>query len=477
MAKAFFLGAVSNAVGTVMVDYLVKPVDCSIRYLFRLNKIVEELQEQEEKLTREQTRVQEDVNEAKRHIETQVIEKYVEDWLTDAVKALNDVQSLKNEMKENKKCFSWCPNWCCRYGLSKNMEKKALAIKKLVESSKFERYGHRAELIGLAFIKTKGFIASKSSVKAFNEIMEALKDDGVNMIGVWGMGGLGKTTLVKEAGKSAKELLGYKPIIVSVSQNPDIEKIRQTIADFLNLKFETKYEDGKAAELCLRLKNEEKVLIILDDMWNELDLEMIGIPVHENGKGCKIILTTRNRSVCKHMESQVTVSLGGFSEDEAWTLFEMKAALDDAAPDIIDVAKEIVEECRRLPIAIVTLARALRNKDLNGWELARDQLKRDASLIDTEQIAKEVDMNAYMCLEMSYNYLQSETTKRCFLLCALYPEDYSINVEDLVRYAWGLRLYPDARSIQDVRRNVFGAINTLKDSCLLIEDDEERYVP
>ena len=64
-------------------------------------------------------------------------------------------------------------------------------------------------------------------------------------------------------------------------------------------------------------------------------------------------------------------------------------------------------------------------------------------------------------------------TRRCLLLCALYPEDYSIDVEDLVRYAWGLRLYPEAGSIEKVRMEVFEAINNLKDSCLLLEDHQE----
>ncbi|XVF79101.1 hypothetical protein PTKIN_Ptkin14bG0192400 [Pterospermum kingtungense] len=448
MAEAFCLTASSNSVGTLMVEYLVKPVDRRIRHLCRLNKTVEELQEQENKLTREQTRVQEDVNEAKRHIETQVIEKYVEDW-TDTVNILNDVQSLKSRIEENKKCFRWCPNWSWRYHLSKEIEKKTQDIKKLVESSKFERYGHRPELIGLEFSKTEGYVAS-SSAFAFNEIMEALKNDAVNIIGVWGMGGVGKTTLVTEVGNKAKELqLFGKAIKVVVSQTPDIGRIQDKIADFLDLKFEKKTEEGKAEELWLRLKNEEKVLVVLDDMWDELDLKKIGISVLENGKGCSIILTTRNRSVCEAMKTQLTVSVNVLDKGEAWKLFEMNASLSSAAPDIIEVAKEVAEECGGLPVAIVPLARALRTKDLNGWKSALKKLKR-SMLMDIEKVPKEVEKNAYLCLEMSYKQL-GKTTKKCFLMCALYPEDYSIDIEDLVRYAWGLRIYQNAESIQDVR--------------------------
>ncbi|XVF18470.1 hypothetical protein REPUB_Repub11eG0024200 [Reevesia pubescens] len=156
----------------------------------------------------------------------------------------------------------------------------------------------------------------------------------------------------------------------------------------------------------------------------------------------------------------------------------MNASLDyNTSADIIKVAEDVAKECKGLPIALVTLAKALMKKSLIEWKLARDKLK-SSRLIDIENVSDEVEKNAYLSLEMSYNHLQRETTKRCFLLCALYPEDYSIDVEDLVRYAWGLRLYQNADSIEQVRSEVVVAIDCLKNSCLLLEDelleDEER---
>ena len=333
----------------------------------------------------------------------------------------------------------------------------------------------RPQLPGIEFFEPEGYLASKSSTSAFNEIMEALKGDEVNMIGVWGMGGVGKTTLVTQVGNKAKSLQLFQKVIkVVVSQTPNIENIQDKIADILELELKKKTKAGKAEELWLRLKNEEKILIILDDMWNELNLIEIGIPLGENHKGCTIVLTTRLIKVCDCMKSQVTVSLNVLDNGETWTLFRMNASLDNASPEIIDVANEVAKECDGLPIAIVTLARALRNEDLNGWKSACHKLKR-SRLMDIENVPKEVQKNAYLCLEMSYNHLGSETTKSCLLLCALYPEDYSIDVEDLVRYAWGLRLYQNAGSIQQARREVFEAINNLKDSCLLLEDHQESY--
>ncbi|XVF77056.1 hypothetical protein PTKIN_Ptkin14bG0009300 [Pterospermum kingtungense] len=88
----------------------------------------------------------------------------------------------------------------------------------------------------------------------------------------------------------------------------------------------------------------------------------------------------------------------------------------------------------------------------------------------------EEEKNAYMCLKTSYEHLKTDTTKKLFLLCAVYPEDYSIDPEELVRSAWGLNIYANATLIQEVRVDVLAAIKNLKDSCLLLEDIQDSYI-
>ncbi|KAK8691587.1 hypothetical protein V6N13_075091 [Hibiscus sabdariffa] len=174
------------------------------------------------------------------------------------------------------------------------------------------------------------------------------------------------------------------------------------------------------------------------------------------------------------MECQITVPVDVLDVDEAWALFKMKANLDErVSRDIIKEAKKVAEECNGLPVAIVKLARALKGtKTRNGWEMARKKLE-SSRLIEMGSI-EEDEKNAYVCIKMSYEYLIKETTKRCFLMCALYPEDHSIDMEDLVRNAWALELYHMAESVEDVRNEVLEAIDYLKDCCLLLEDTQRH---
>ncbi|XVF18504.1 hypothetical protein REPUB_Repub11eG0027700 [Reevesia pubescens] len=262
MAEALipaYCNCASNCVKPLIEDYVQKPVKRRLRYLFHFDEIVEELRDQVKKLTKEQTQLDLKVAEAKLQIRTQVIVKDVEDWLKNAENVLKDVQSFEERIKENKRCFRWCPNWIWRYKLSKEIEKKTEDITKLVDNSKFEIVGHRPPLPGIEFMPSEVFVVSKDSTAAVNEIMGALKDEKVNMIGVWGMGGVGKTTLVKQVGQKAKELQLFHEVIKAVvSQAPVTEKIQRKIADFLDLKFEKETVEGKAEELWLRLEKEGK---------------------------------------------------------------------------------------------------------------------------------------------------------------------------------------------------------------------------
>ncbi|KAI4332123.1 hypothetical protein L6164_017058 [Bauhinia variegata] len=67
--------------------------------------------------------------------------------------------------------------------------------------------------------------------------MEALKDDKVSMIGLWGTGGCGKTILVKQLGKAVEKDFS-KVVFTVVSNTVDVQKIQGEIGSSLDLKLE-----------------------------------------------------------------------------------------------------------------------------------------------------------------------------------------------------------------------------------------------
>ncbi|KAK8300778.1 hypothetical protein V6Z12_D05G416300 [Gossypium hirsutum] len=232
--------------------------------------------------------------------------------------------------------------------------------------------------------------------------MEAINAKGVKMIGLHGMPGVGKTTLAQEVGKQAREQkLFDKVVMFTMSQNPNINKIQDKVADIFGLNFETSSREGKAEVLFRSMQGVNKILVIIDDLWEELKLERIGIPFGDEHKGCKILLTTRDQQVCTKMNCTKEIQLGILSEDEAWVLFRGKAGLDDDSSTLNDVAKEVAAQCKGLPLAIVVVAKALKGESLNGWTTVNQRFKESRHL-DNEKVLGGV----LKPLKLSYDYLK-----------------------------------------------------------------------
>ncbi|XP_031274931.1 disease resistance protein At4g27190-like [Pistacia vera] len=346
------------------------------------------------------------------------------------------------------------------------------------ESGKFDKVSHLATLPGIEFSSPKDFHLFKFVELVFHQIIEALKNDKTHMVGLYGMGGAGKTTLAKAEGKKVKEAeIFYEIVVIVVSQAPNFKNIQGDVADSLGMKLEEEGEEGRAKRLHLRfVETKKKILIILDDVWKKFDLKSkIGIPFGDDLKGCKILLTTRRQNVCIGMRCQAGILLNELNEDEGLILLKKHAGiLDDESHPLNDLAVKVAKECKGLPLAIVTMGSALKEKGIDEWTLVFEKLKK-SKLVDIRKDI-DVDEDVYAILKISYDYLEGKKTKLCFLLCSLFLEDYKIPLEELVRYGMGLGFFPDVDSIEQARSQLRVMVNKLKASWLLTDASEEGFV-
>nr|DAD39150.1 TPA_asm: hypothetical protein HUJ06_013473 [Nelumbo nucifera] len=355
-------------------------------------------------------------------------------------------------------------------------------IKELQEGGRFDVVSDPAPPLAIEFMCDRDYQMFKSRESAKEEIKEALKDENVHVIWVYGMGGVGKTTLVKEIGKQVeKEKLFDKVVMAVVSQDPNLKPIQGEIARMLPLEFEEK-EDvlEKAQKLSRKLQNEKSILIILDDMWDNLDLKQLRIPLdlddnnqREKRGCCKILLTTRSQDVCHEMKTHPQIALDVLSEDDAWGLFKRNAGdVVEHTRALRDVAKEVARECKGLPVAIVTVAGALRDKkDLQVWEDALQEIKR----VEPQYI-KGLDQKVYKCVRWSYDYLDDVEIQRFFLYCCLFPEVYEIKIEQMMWYCFGAGVFENVETIEDARRRTRRIVNKLKASSLLFQGWSQDFI-
>ncbi|KAJ9682522.1 hypothetical protein PVL29_018441 [Vitis rotundifolia] len=455
-----------------VANYLVDPIRRQLGYLIHYNSNTAELREQVEKLGGARRSLQLRVDEANRQGDE--ILPAVLNWLTSAGSIMQKAEEfIEDEKKANKSCFNGlCPNLISRYQLSRQAKRKGEDVKKSLGEGNFQTISYRPPLAGARYAPGKDYADLASRKQVLKDIMEALRNDDTNMIGVWGMGGVGKTTLVKQVAKLAEDEKLFDQVAVAfVSQTVDLKKIQAQIADVLSFKFVEESESGRAGRLSQRLKKEKKLLIILDDIWAKLDLEAVGIPYGDDHKGCKMVLTSRKHGVLsKEMGTQKNFPVDHLPEDEAWSLFKEKAGESIDKPDLQPTAKEVARKCGGLPIAIVTVAKALKGEDLTTWN---DALRRLTRSIETT--IEGIEATIFLNLELSYNHLYGDEVKSLFLLCGLL--DYGDTpIDKLFKYGVGRDLFENINALEEARDRLHTLINNLKASSLLLDSDDDAYV-
>nr|POF04944.1 disease resistance protein [Quercus suber] len=466
----FFL----DKVGEKILDCVLAALGRQLGYLIHYKSNVHNLETQVEELRRARDRVQCDVDKAKDNVEK--IYDDVQTWLIDSDGVIIKAEEiLKGNGEANMKCCNgWCPNLKSRHQVSKRSHEKGLEVKEIKDKGKFNRVGHReSSPVGWTAISNRAYEAFESRRLILTDVLEALKNPNITRIGLYGMGGIGKTMLVKEVlNQAERDKLFNKYLFVVVSNPPDLKKIQREIAVKLGLKLDVESE-SELADLLYKRLLDEKILLVMDDIWKPIDVESLGISVGDDKNGCKLLLTSRfHNVVCNGMGTQKQVKVGVLSDDEPRNLFEGIVGEFAKTPKIQRYMLQIVKECAGLPIAITTVAKALKNQtNIYIWKDFLIQLKKSSP----KQI-EGMDENVYKSVRLSYEFLGSEEEKSLLLLCSLHGEDYNIEVEDLLKYGVGLGLFRNVDTIEEARCRVHSLVERLKGSSLLLDGDHNGTV-
>ncbi|XXG69447.1 hypothetical protein AAC387_Pa06g2312 [Persea americana] len=241
-----------------------------------------------------------------------------------------------------------------------------------------------------------------------DKIWDLLHDKHTSVICIYGMGGIGKTTLMKAINNKLQATSEFRFVIwVTVSKQLNLQKIQKEIMSRLHLKFDenASYQD-RSMQLREWLSN-KRYMLILDDLWNSINLSEIGIPTNKEN-GSKIAITTRiaNMSavqVCSDMKAE-KIRIETLTKEEAWDLFAANVGKEVVhQPHIKDVANDVVMECGGLPLAIVVVAKAMEGQ--NKKELWQDALRAlRASAPEIEGMEPQV----FLPLKLSYDDLKDE---------------------------------------------------------------------
>ncbi|KAK8549233.1 hypothetical protein V6N13_008910 [Hibiscus sabdariffa] len=269
---------------------------------------------------------------------------------------------------------------------------------------------------------------AKTSVeRTVLKILELLSNDTVRRIGIYGSGGVGKTTVLKAFIDHPQTKHMFDLIIwVTVSKYWSISRVQKEVVKQLSTDFKAESENRE--ELFQYLEG-RKFLLVLDDVWERIDLDAVGIPDPSLENGSAMILATRKPEVCDDMHFINFIEVGTLSNEEAWELFYEQVGDIVNAPGILSFARGIVERCGGLPLLVIVTGRALSGEeDVFVWE----------QLLGKFSVPSRDPRNCndiIQLLKFSFDQLKVHDIQSFFLHCALFPEDQEVNISEFVKYS------------------------------------------
>ncbi|PHT37742.1 hypothetical protein CQW23_21315 [Capsicum baccatum] len=255
-------------------------------------------------------------------------------------------------------------------------------------------------------------VHEETSKQNLEVIWTWLQDENVSSIGIYGMGGVGKTTLAKHTYNRLREESSYQVHWVIVSQRFSIKGLQDNLSKIVKLDLsDVEDEHKRADQLNWAFRKMKNIVIILDDVWDCLRLKKMGYPL--GVEGCRLILTSRSSEVCQKMSCKELLKVKKLNTDDAWELFRKSLGSETRlSPNIERIAKSMAGMCEGLPLGLITLAGSMRGvTDIREWWNALNEFPED------------MESDVFKVLKYSYDRLRDTTMQECFLYCALYPED------------------------------------------------------
>ncbi|KAF8035560.1 hypothetical protein BT93_C1559 [Corymbia citriodora subsp. variegata] len=207
-------------------------------------------------------------------------------------------------------------------------------------------------------------------------------DNDVLMIGLWGLGGIGKTTIAKALYNAVERQFQGSSFLARVRESSDernglIGLQEKLLSEILSDKKITVYSVDKGINLIRERLCRKKVLLVLDDVDRLDQLNALAGEGHWFGKGSRIIVTSRDKHLLTCRGINCVYEVEALNDDEARDLFCQHAFSNSKKVEIRrDLIANALRYANGLPLALEVLGPFLNGRDEPAWESTMHKLSK-----------------------------------------------------------------------------------------------------